>query len=192
MVSSMANTTRVKYAGGVASGYEAKRAGEVKWRREDEIVRNVLGDLPAGTRVLDIPCGTGRFFGFYREQRFDALGIDASEDMLSIASQKKGAVCEIGDIFDIRHPDKSFDVVISIRIMNLINADDMAMALRELQRVARSMIVLNLRVWHERTKYRRPQRIETLKTALRGWGVAQDYEIHEHDFRMFVLNPCGG
>jgi len=195
MPSAMAESTRRKYRGEIAAGYEARRRPQVKWKAEDRIVREMLSELPPETVLLDIPVGTGRFIPFYEERGFRVIGLDVSDDMLAHARRKIAApariTVEVGDIFAIDLPDQAVDVAVCIRLLNLIGATDMEMALRELQRVTRSMIICNLRVWHPQTRYRRPQRREDFTASLLpGWQIAEDREIHESDFRMFRL--CAG
>jgi ubiquinone/menaquinone biosynthesis C-methylase UbiE len=192
LISDMARKTAEKYRGNIAATYDAQRAGQVKWEAEDRIVRGMLADLPAGTEVLDIPVGTGRFLPLYEAKGFKAIGMDISADMLARAKAKQSdAELRKGDIFKIDLPDKSVDVVLAIRIMNLIDHKDMHISLCELQRVARSRIIFNLRVWKEGTKYRRPQKMGSLLDAIQpGWAIMQDREIHQDDFRMFML--CSG
>jgi ubiquinone/menaquinone biosynthesis C-methylase UbiE len=191
-MSAMAEKTARKYFGDIASTYDSKRTGQDKWLAEDALVRDMLDDLPAGTSVLDIPVGTGRFLPFYEAKGFDATGMDISRDMLAYAKRKgTNAALKEGNIFAIDMPDKSVDVVLAVRIMNLIDAKDMHISLCELQRVARQRIIFNLRVAIPNTKYRRPQKMETLLGAIQpGWSIMQDKAIHQDDFRMFML--CGG
>lgn len=191
-MSAMAEKTARKYFGDIASTYDSKRTGQDKWLAEDAIVRDMLDDLPAGTSVLDIPVGTGRFLPFYEAKGFDATGMDISRDMLSHAKRKgTNAALKEGNIFAIDMPDKSVDVVLAVRIMNLIDAKDMHISLCELQRVARQRIIFNLRVAIPNTKYRRPQKMETLLGAIQpGWSIMRDDAIHQDDFRMFML--CSG
>ena len=49
-----------KYYGAVASGYDAKRIENPKWQIEQAAIESMLDDLPKGSWVLDVPCGTGR------------------------------------------------------------------------------------------------------------------------------------
>lgn len=189
--SAMAEKTAAKYRGNIARTYDAQREGETKWKAEDAVIREWLAGYPADTGILDCPVGTGRFISLYEEKQFSVTGIDISPDMLSRAHKKaqsdRIALWE-GSIFDIERSDKSVDVALSIRIMNLIDANDMKRALKELQRVARKAVIFNLRVWHPATKYRRPQKFETIVEALQpGWKIAENREIHQHDFRMFRL-----
>lgn len=194
-MSAQAERTAQKYFGATARGYEDKRIGQEKWQAEDRIVRAWLAEYEPGTQILDCPCGTGRFIPFYAECGFSVDGIDVSKDMLAIAATKTPRPDSIGlregSIFALPLADKSVDVAVAVRIMNLIDADDMTKALAELQRVARRAIIFNLRVWHEQTRFRRPQKMATLHDALtHEWRIARDVEIHESDFRMFML--CNG
>lgn len=188
--SAQAQQTARKYRGDVAQRYEAKRIDKEKWQAEDRIVREMLADLPAGAEVLDVPCGTGRFFGYYADRKFKVAALDISDDMLAHAHPRAGhgTICGLGNIFALEMADKSVDVALSIRIMNLIDAADMQQALRELQRVARSRVIFNLRIWKAGTRFRRAQRVEDMKAAiLPGWRIERNVDIHESDFRMFML-----
>jgi hypothetical protein len=140
----------------------------------------------------------------------DMIGIAASTKLSSITEETKlvsfngdtevvrgtgvwfspeGVRLRKGDIFNLDLADKSVDVTFAIRIFNLISPDDMKLALKELQRVTRNKIVFNLRVWEDGTKYKRAQKIETLRSALDGWKIARDRPIHMKDFRLYELEP---
>lgn len=182
--------TAKKYFGNVASGYEARRASQTKWQREQAIVADWLARHPAGTRILDCPVGTGRFLPLYALHGFEVLGVDISTDMLRQA-EAKGPVESVtlrqGSIFDLGEPDASFDVALAIRIVNLIDRADMQRALRELQRVTRAQIIFNLREG-EPGRYRNPHPLSAVSEALAGsWRIAENVEIHEADFRMIRL-----
>jgi SAM-dependent methyltransferase len=56
-------------------------------RREVARLLDVLG-LPAGARVLDVPCGQGRHAHLLAEAGFDVDGLDYSDDLLSIARKR--------------------------------------------------------------------------------------------------------
>lgn len=192
MISAKAKRTAEKYQGAIASGYEGKRVGQDKWKAEDAIVRKWLARLPNESEILDVPFGTGRFIPIYAESSFRVTGIDINDDMLRIARPKlkgvKNVAAHKGSIFDLAFPDKSFDVVLCIRILNLIDASDMQLALKELMRVARHEIIFNLRVWHKHTLYRHPQKMDDVLEAMGDeWKIVEDVAIHEPDFRMICL-----
>src|SRR5881397_2183435 len=56
-------------------------------RVESARLLDVLG-LPAGSRVLDVPCGQGRHAHLLAEAGFDVDGLDYSEDLLEIARRR--------------------------------------------------------------------------------------------------------
>lgn len=71
-----------KYHGEVAQGYDAKRKDDAKWTVEQRVIESTLADLPAGSSILDVPVGTGRFIPFYLAHGFNFIGADISGDML--------------------------------------------------------------------------------------------------------------
>ena len=56
-------------------------------RREVARLIDILG-LPAGSRVLDCPCGQGRHAHLLAEAGFDVDGVDYSHDLLDIAKRR--------------------------------------------------------------------------------------------------------
>ena len=46
--------------------------------------------LPAGARVIDMGCGSGRDVLAFREMGFDAAGLDASEELVRLAKERLG------------------------------------------------------------------------------------------------------
>lgn len=190
VISAKAKSTAKRYYGATASEYEANRIGQPKWDGEDRAVKEFLEPYGPGTRVLDIPCGTGRFFDFYREKRFAAVGIDISKEMIAIAQAKELVPCRVGSIFDIELPDNSVDVAIAIRFMNLIEASDMAIALRELQRVAKERVAFTLRVGGERKGHYHSARSMDDIVLAPGWRIEANHRIHQDTYRLIVL--CAG
>lgn len=191
-VSGKALFTSHKYQGHIAKNYEKKREGSAKWLGEDLKVKEYLNRALRGTSILDIPCGTGRFFPYYRERQFKFIGMDISLDMLDQA-QKKAAYdhqVELGDIFNI-DTCNIFDVVVCIRFMNLIEADDLKLALAELQRVGRR-IIFSFRMKHKDPtgNYRHAHPFSLIKKALLpGWKISRNEPVHERDYRMIeVIN----
>jgi ubiquinone/menaquinone biosynthesis C-methylase UbiE len=193
-VSAVAGMTARRYQGGYAQEYEAKRVGQERWAVEDQTVRDMLGALPPGTRVLDVPFGTGRFIPFYREKRFSVLGLDINPDMLREAALKaidpRLVEFRVGDILAIDAPDKSFDVALAVRILNLIDRAPMQTAVRELQRVARSTVVFTLRIGDdvERGQRHRKHSMTVLEAAiLPGWKIEEVRLIHRNAWHMVRL-----
>jgi SAM-dependent methyltransferase len=91
----------------------------------------------AGLRVLDAGCGGGRTSAWLVEQGAEVVGIDASEEMLTIARDRLPSATFVhGDLAEpLPFADGSFDVIVSSLVMHYLR--DWTAALRELRRVLR-------------------------------------------------------
>ena len=135
----------------VAARYDGLRCSD----REDAInhramlaaLRKGLVSVPAGGRVLDIPCGTGRFTWHLAEAGYRTFASDISSEMMAVARQAKpdstalNASFFAGDIFQLPFPDRSFDAVLCIRFMNLVERSTRLRAVREMARVADVLVI---------------------------------------------------
>jgi ubiquinone/menaquinone biosynthesis C-methylase UbiE len=139
-----------KYHGAVAHGYDAKREQSPKWLSEQRLVEDMLSDMPAGNWVLDVPCGTGRFFKFYHDKGFLFRAYDKSADMLRIAANKVVDPVQVilgqFDVLALPLSDKSVDASVMVRLTRWLSPQDCQRALKELQRVTRDRIILTARV----------------------------------------------
>jgi ubiquinone/menaquinone biosynthesis C-methylase UbiE len=202
-----------KYYGQIASNYDAKREKDEKWIVEQRIITDMLSDLPPETIVLDCPVGTGRFLEFYLEKGFNFIGMDLSGDMLIQSALKLGAqpddlqqwvtLCkERGGVIPIRIdgdrgqlgqgdvrstglPDKSVDAVVMCRLTRWLSPTDCQVAMRELQRIARSRIIWTARVAnhpHARTR-------ALFEQALDGWEITHAEPGYVLDYIVFQARP---
>lgn len=72
-----------------------------------------LLELGAGTRVLDIPCGFGRFAGPLHEAGFEVVGVDGSPDQIRLARERNpGPDYAVGDMRE--PPPGPFDAVLNL------------------------------------------------------------------------------
>lgn len=91
--------------------------------------------VPEG-RVLDVGCGTGRFIGAL-PQRYDAVGVDASEGMLELARRKGIQVAQAG-ADSLPFDDRTFDLVTTFAVLHhLIDPEVVRGALGEMARVVK-------------------------------------------------------
>jgi ubiquinone/menaquinone biosynthesis C-methylase UbiE len=140
-----------RYGRSAARSYDATRESRRRWLRENEVVAGMLRD--ARGSVLDVPVGTGRFLGLYRSLGLAVTGVDISEHMLAEARRRvRGGdktTLSVGDATSLEHASKSHDSVVCVRLLNLMSEENMTRALLECCRVARSRVVLTIRLGPE-------------------------------------------
>jgi SAM-dependent methyltransferase len=113
--------------------------------REAETFTRLAGPL-AGRTVLDVGTGTGRIALLLTTAGASVTGVDASEEMLKLARQRASAehaVVQflIGDAHALAFPDRSFDVVVSSRV--LMHTPRWQVCVDEWCRVARERVVID-------------------------------------------------
>ncbi len=100
----------------------------------------------AGRRILDVGTGTGRAALGLARAGARVVGVDASEEMLDVARERAAAMSapldfQIGDAHALAFDDRSFDAVVSLRL--LMHVPDWRRAVAELCRVSRWRVVLD-------------------------------------------------
>lgn len=119
----------------VTGGYDGQREGNEyrinKRKKELKIFLDLL-DKKEGEKVLELGCSSG----FLTRHLGSVIAIDTSKDMLDITKSKnpKAVVLE-ADMFKIPFDDNTFDKVITMRVWNHLNEEDLRKALREVKRV---------------------------------------------------------
>ncbi|MDE1902410.1 MAG: class I SAM-dependent methyltransferase [Alphaproteobacteria bacterium] len=134
----------------VADDYDRARFSSLAGRLfnflDRRAVRHALADLPAGSTLADMPCGTGRLTDVALTLGFSVHGIDIAPAMLAVARRRLAA---FGDRFttavaDIRSldPARRFDVVLSARFLMHFPPDEQRSLITALARRARRRLVL--------------------------------------------------
>lgn len=178
-----------KYYGPVASGYDAKRVQDPKWTIEQAHIESMLDDIPSGDWVVDVPCGTGRFFAYYAKRGFLFHGVDRSEDMLKQAAYKvvdqQKARLHHADVRALPLEKKSVDAAVMCRLTRWLSPEDCVLALKELQRVTRKKIIFTARV----RNHIHARSYELINSALDGWEISRDETGADLDYRIIQLTP---
>jgi SAM-dependent methyltransferase len=103
---------------------------------DDEALAPLLAGLPAGARVLDAACGTGRHAATLAAAGHEVVGVDASEAMLAVAAAKlPGADLRLGRLDDLPLDDGEVDAVVCS--LALTHVAELEPVLAELARVLR-------------------------------------------------------
>lgn len=70
------------------------------------------------SKIIDAGCGFGKWVIYLRQNGYDIIGIDNSEQAISkLKDYDKSIKIEIGDVLNINYPDNSFDVYISMGVI---------------------------------------------------------------------------
>ena len=119
----------------VTGTYDKQREGnEYRINKRRKELRYFLDLLykKGDEEVLELGCSSG----FLTKHLGKVTAIDTSTDMLKIAhSKNKLANCIPGDMFDLKFEDNSFDKVITMRVWNHLDKEDLIKAIREVKKV---------------------------------------------------------
>jgi SAM-dependent methyltransferase len=138
----------------LADKYPSEYSNRWRDRRELVCIQKCLEAIPSGSRVLDLPCGTGRLTRLLVSRGYQVTGADVSEAMLGHARDnyriyqrqhtKAPAVqFEVRDVLATGYNADQFDGISCIRLFHHFEESDIRRrALKELRRICRGPIVL--------------------------------------------------
>ena len=141
----------------VAEGYDQRRFTSVSGRAYDSMEKRAIAKLlqlannkhPIKS-VLDVPCGTGRISKFLLDSNVNLTCADISEQMIDVAKARLSKHSNepqeyaVMDIYNIDRDDGSYDCITCIRLFQHLDSDERTRALRELSRVTRKYVVVNV------------------------------------------------
>ena len=162
-----------RYHGNRALEYDEIRSQQEWWHRENQAMRTILSNLEDCHSVLDVPCGSGRFFPLYHDFGMKTTGLDISHSMLKECREKHKSSSispslEQGSATAIPFGDCSFDLVVSFRFLqSIVSFDDAQKAIREMARVSSKYVVLELDfLQHEHPRRFLPSGAATMRGRL--------------------------
>lgn len=171
----------------VAGVYDIAEAfnGNV-YRRICEITRRLT---PRGAKVLDCAAGTGELSFAAARKAESVLCTDISENMLKKARAKfvriGNVTFETRNIFDMKDPDDTYDVVIAGNVLHLL--EDPEKAVKELYRVLKPGGRLLLPTFMTKSK---SNSVLLKLYRLIGYSAAADYQPSEYK-KMLINCGCG-
>lgn len=126
--------------GGVAQAYarsfESLCAGTVP---------TMVAGVPAGSRVLDVGCGTGSLMAAAYDVGLEVTGVEPDPEMAALATARGAGDVVVAGLPGLPVADGSFDVVLVNFVLN--HVDDPRLGVRELGRVAASGGVARATIW---------------------------------------------
>jgi SAM-dependent methyltransferase len=134
-----------------AEKYAVALNGTKAHQRELRCIKLALAGLPAGSKVLDCPCGTGRLIPYLAGLGYHVVAGDSSPHMTEIARKKAADITSsdrirflVTSVFDTGFTADTFDAVICNRLFHHFGeADVRRMALTELRRICTGTIVVS-------------------------------------------------
>jgi SAM-dependent methyltransferase len=138
----------------LAEKYPSEYSNRWRDRREKKCIEQCFDAFPAGSKVLDLPCGTGRLSRLLVERGYHLVSADASEEMLARAKanyikyrgENAGAPdvpFSVRDVLTTGFADNEFDGISCIRLFHhFSDAETRRRALRELNRICHGPIVV--------------------------------------------------
>jgi ubiquinone/menaquinone biosynthesis C-methylase UbiE len=119
--------------------------GRLLLETQEQIVTDFVGEIRDRT-ILDVGTGTGRAALALARRGARVTGVDASAEMLHVASRRAAAErlsveFAEADAHALPYPDGSFDVAVSLRV--LMHTPDWRRMIGELCRVARDRVVVD-------------------------------------------------
>jgi ubiquinone/menaquinone biosynthesis C-methylase UbiE len=189
----------VAYDAERAAGYRRHHEKNLRTRistaRERSLVRRAVATLQSTDSLLDLACGTGRFWPVVDRVADSIVAVDNSASMLAEAlayatpNPHRRAVC--ASAFRLPFRDRSFDALLCMRFLHhLAHRDDRVAALAEMRRVVRHGAVVSL--WVDGCREGRRRVAEQKAAALpRGFGrrVCIERTEIERDFAAAGF-PC--
>lgn len=129
---------------------ERYRHWDQRWlsRREEQLVARIFAQYHLGGSILDVPVGYGRFQKLLH--RFGLVhALDASYYAVLYQRENpglaQGSVTGLAE--ELPYPDRSFEVIFSLRLLQHIHERDRRLAiLNEFNRVSRRWVVVSLYV----------------------------------------------
>lgn len=97
-------------------------------------------NIPHSERVLDVGCGTGDF----SVVSDNYVGIDLNERFISYAKKRYNKQFFVMDATNLPYPDQEFDMALLLSMMHHFSEADLRKILKEVARVARRVIVVDL------------------------------------------------
>lgn len=148
-------TARESYRNiGKASSYDEIRYkgihGRLKnWTKKRAISKGLsfIGPIES---ILDLPCGTGRFYSFLCRKGYSVFGADISREMMMVSKNKNRSYSNHHgyvqcDAEHIPFRDGSIDCILSVRFMFHLPLDVREKVLSEMHRITGRWVIVDFR-----------------------------------------------
>ena len=120
--------------------------GQYIYQKEIKIVKKILDKIKPNSIILDVPCGTGRWWKLLIKKAKKIIACDISPGMIKFASQKKNKIksniiLKKGDAENLQMSNKSVDYSFCFALTKHLPRNIQFKVLSELNRVSRKGII---------------------------------------------------
>ncbi|MDX6647028.1 MAG: hypothetical protein QOK40_2755, partial [Miltoncostaeaceae bacterium] len=107
----------------------------------DDLARALVQHL-APTSALDVGCGLGELVSRLRARGVDAVGCDFSEAFLRLAPRRARPHLRQADVTALAYPDRAFDVVTCMELLEHLPVPTIDRAIESLRRVTGGTLIV--------------------------------------------------
>lgn len=162
----------------------SKRGGNKKYSRFDWArINHVFNLLPTSGKILDVGVGAGQLYNTLKAcQRYESVvGVDIQRHSRFIEMDGDGTLLEMS-VTDLNFPDKHFDAVICMEVLEHIEKQDFLKGLSELRRVCAGTLFMTV-------PFQEPEPLPSFHKLRFDWA-----EINEHfpNAKITILKKEGG
>jgi SAM-dependent methyltransferase len=133
--------------------------------------------LNSNSSVLDVGCAKGFMLHDMREliPGIKVVGLDVSEYAITHAKSEILDALQVADARKLPFEDNSFDVVISITTLHNLERDELAVALREIERVQKNGSFITVDAY----------RNDEEKVRMEAWNLTAKTMMHVDEWKTF-------
>jgi len=170
-----------------ASTYNNGREGDGKWELELEGVAHLLRNAQPKERLIDIACGTGRFFPIYANLGLEPVGVDVSAEMLAQAQASYPSVPLIEmDLRKLGENPPASDHVVCMRLIEKMTENEACQAVGLMAHIAEKSVVFGcLTGPHVEHRNRsNVHRLAALEESLakEGFRIEEQFQVRDPDY----------
>lgn len=133
--------------------------------------------LKAGDSVLDVGCAKGFMLHDFAQliPGIKVAGVDVSSYAIENAIEPVKPYLKVADARKLPFKDKSFDLVISINTVHNLERDELALSLREIERVSKGKSFITVDAY----------RNDEEKEAMYAWNLTAKTILHVDEWKKF-------
>ena len=154
-----------------ASSYDRVRNRDKTTICDNRAIQTFLEGVKSESRILDVPCGTGRSIPLIGKNKLLYTGVDISADMLNIcrikASELPRSNLIKADARALPFLEQEFDHLICFKFLKWLPSDEIVFqVLKEFRRVVKGTLLLNIKVKPQNVKMNRKEILDRVRKFL--------------------------